>query len=398
MRLIPSDPDVQTIYSRIDNGDINLQPDFQRGEVWTDFKKRRLIDSILRDWHVPPIHVVEVKETAKLEVLDGQQRLVAIRDFIKEVFVVDGQTEPYNKAIFSLHGKKYNELPSEWRRRFDQFTIRIFKITDYEPSEPGELFFRLNQPTNLTSAETRNAFFGPARQQIKELVDYFVSCGLGNTALGFSNSRMAYHDVMAKVCYTIEINTLLKSVSAANLSTKFRSQESFSEMAIERARSAVQALGLATIDFMPFVRFNKATLFSWLCFIIEAQGPEISPIDPDLLGKYILFFEILRNRSKRIKNQQELFVEYKLGLLDERLLNIFNDKASSRVSNVASVTNRDIILWIFLFRFLEYRGDKLGFDNSRTKIIAEFDSIPEDIEPDILIDEIIDRYSWGETL
>ena len=59
MRLLPSDPDVETIVGRIKNGDIDLQPEFQRGEVWSKLKKQRLIDSILRDWHVPPIHVIE---------------------------------------------------------------------------------------------------------------------------------------------------------------------------------------------------------------------------------------------------------------------------------------------------------------------------------------------------
>lgn len=39
MRLLPSDPDIQTIVARIKGGDINLQPDFQRGEVWGSPKK-----------------------------------------------------------------------------------------------------------------------------------------------------------------------------------------------------------------------------------------------------------------------------------------------------------------------------------------------------------------------
>jgi uncharacterized protein with ParB-like and HNH nuclease domain len=71
MRLLPSDPDVATIVARIEKNDINLQPEFQRGEVWSTSKKQKLIDSILRDWHVPPIHVIEVKGSGQQEVLDG---------------------------------------------------------------------------------------------------------------------------------------------------------------------------------------------------------------------------------------------------------------------------------------------------------------------------------------
>ena len=58
MRLTPSDPDIQTLILRIQSNQIDLQPDFQRGEVWPTPKKQRLVDSILRDWHIPPIHVI----------------------------------------------------------------------------------------------------------------------------------------------------------------------------------------------------------------------------------------------------------------------------------------------------------------------------------------------------
>jgi hypothetical protein len=52
----------------------------------------------------------------------------------------------------------------------------------------------LNQPTSLTGAEQRNAFFGPVRAQIKEFVEALEKMGLGKEFLAFSNSKMAYHD------------------------------------------------------------------------------------------------------------------------------------------------------------------------------------------------------------
>src|SRR5580693_1376269 len=110
MRLIPSDPDVETIVGRIGSGDIDLQPEFQRGEVWTRLKKQRLIDSILRDWHVPPIHVIENPNTRKQEVLDGQQRLVSIRDFVHGEFPVDGTLEAHDDEILALNSLRYAQL------------------------------------------------------------------------------------------------------------------------------------------------------------------------------------------------------------------------------------------------------------------------------------------------
>ncbi|HCM1361738.1 TPA: DUF262 domain-containing protein, partial [Vibrio parahaemolyticus] len=74
MHIKTSDPDVFSIVNRIKRGLIDLQPDFQRGEVWNPLKKQRLIDSILRGWHIPPIHLISSPSTDKIEVLDGQQR------------------------------------------------------------------------------------------------------------------------------------------------------------------------------------------------------------------------------------------------------------------------------------------------------------------------------------
>ena len=42
-----ADPDFFTLVRRINNGTINLQPDFQRGYVWDNHKASKLIESIL---------------------------------------------------------------------------------------------------------------------------------------------------------------------------------------------------------------------------------------------------------------------------------------------------------------------------------------------------------------
>ena len=197
MRFEAKDPDLSTIVSRIGRGTIDLQPDFQRGEVWTKVKKQRLIDSILRRWHVPPVHLV-AKGGGRFDVLDGQQRLTAVRDFISGGFTIDGRIEPRDAHLEALHGLRYSQLPEGVREEFDTYAIRIFELHDFAPEEPYELFFRLNQPTSLTEAEKRNAFVGGARNQVKELVAWAVDAGMTQERVGFSNARMSYDDVVSR--------------------------------------------------------------------------------------------------------------------------------------------------------------------------------------------------------
>merc|ERR1711964_771937 len=86
------------------------------------------------------------------EVLDGQQRLNSIRSFIDDEFPVDGQMAPQDKFILSLDGMVFSELPQDIKSRFLMRSIRVHYLSDYRKDEPYELFFRLNQGSNLTPA------------------------------------------------------------------------------------------------------------------------------------------------------------------------------------------------------------------------------------------------------
>src|SRR5579864_1019074 len=64
-----------------------LNPDYQREEVWTKAQKQLLIDSLLFDIDIPKMYYREVdKDSYEYEVVDGQQRLRAIFDFMDDKF------------------------------------------------------------------------------------------------------------------------------------------------------------------------------------------------------------------------------------------------------------------------------------------------------------------------
>ena len=189
MKMNPWEPDLRTVVERIDNDDIDLQPEFQRQEIWSPSKKKKLIDTILRGWSIPPVFLV-VRNDGRMDVLDGQQRLAAIRDFVQNAFSIDGRITPLDQHIAELHGKYYRSLDAADKRLLDQYTLRCFRITDYLPDEPSELFYRLNQPSMLTAGEQRNAFYGPAREQLKNLVAEFEAGDNSKKTIGFSNARL----------------------------------------------------------------------------------------------------------------------------------------------------------------------------------------------------------------
>lgn len=349
MRLIAWDPDVETVVSRIEAKVLDLQPEFQRGEVWSKAKKQRLVDSILRDWHVPPLHVVENPTTKVQEVLDGQQRLASIRDFVRGEFEVDGFVTPSDPGIERLHGLKYRDLPTDAKGQFDRFSLRVYRIVDFKSTEPAELFLRLNQPTNLTTAEQRNAFFGPVRQQIKELVDYLPTQGLDKDVLGFSNARMAYDDVLCRVALTLERRSLASKISSSDLVELYRSDKPLAHQTAESLRGALALLGAAGRKTSLRPRFNKATLYSWLLFLVRGTSSDLD-FGESTVAAFMAFFENQQMASKLGFSSSDPERWGKLPA--EWLLQCYADRAASRVADVSSVVLRDVVLWLAFSGFI----------------------------------------------
>lgn len=354
MRFIPAEPDIATVSNRIREGDIDLQPDFQRGEVWPTAKQQKLIDTILRSWVVPPVLLISAGQGRQQQVLDGQQRLASIQNFIEDKFPVDGTIEPIDPVIVRLGGLRYSELPSDIQKALMRTPVRMYEITEYRPEEPAEIFFRMNQPTALTPAEKRNAFHGPVRDQIKSLVE---SSNAEHSVLGLVNNRMAYDDIYARLACTLEYATMWKKVTAAGVNTMYRRSQPISENCIDVIRRAIYvaesvAKDLSTSGALS-VKLNKATLYSWLLFFCRLR--EDVPLKE--VSKFLVHFENVRlDLAKWSGSKERVFDSSGRAFYHTTpFLRIYSDRASSRVADVSSVILRDFILWSC---FKEY------FDNS----------------------------------
>lgn len=344
--------DISTLIDKIDRGEIDLQPNFQRGQVWPDSKKRRLIDTILRQWYVPAIHLVVHDQLDKEEVLDGQQRLRAIIAFMNDEFAVDGTIEPTDATITNLDGVRYSDLPSEIKSRFKRFTIRTIRLRDYEPDEPGELFFRLNQLTALTAAEQRNALIGRPRNQIRRLAS-ILERRLTGYSIGFSNARLNYDDTLSRLATTLEGDGLKGKLTSTMLEHRYRQDQGFQKSTLTSIDNAIGMLVEAVKNGQSNIRLNKASLFSWLYFIIDHKWTQDE-------GSHRFFFDFFRSfeEARASSSTPHLPLPVRRGLLLRKLVDtrpcresiaIFNDRSSSRVNDTASVLLRDLTLNVCCF-------------------------------------------------
>lgn len=395
MKIKATDPDLSTIYSRIKDESLDLQPDFQRAEVWRTPKKKLLIDTILRDWQVPLVHVILNEDSMVQEVLDGQQRLSAIRDFIDDKFRVDGRIEPFDDDLYALNGMLYSQLPSKVRNRFDRYAIRVFEILEYNQGEPGELFNRLNESLKLTSAEKRNAYVGELRAQIKTLVDELEINNIDRKFLGFSNQRMAYHDLFIKLCYMLESGSVIASYTEKQLNDRAREDRPFEENVINAVTFSINVIGAAKErldESEKVIHVTKASINSWLFFI--AHQKLITPnLDDSVLIETFVNFEADRAfyRSTNKVPRRHFSLGYDVVI---ELFSLFGTRSTSRVTTASSLVIRDIIISLFFYMYNANSLDK--FDRPKRLMIKKLVSAlsTNDQTTIALIEEFADDVVW----
>lgn len=399
MKIKATDPDLSTIYSRIKDNSLDLQPDFQRAEVWRVPKKKLLIDTILRDWQVPPVHVILNDDSMVQEVLDGQQRLSAIRDFIDNKFRVDGRIEPFDDDLFELNGLLYSQLPSKVRNRFDRYAIRVFEILDYNQGEPGELFNRLNESLKLTSAEKRNAYVGALRTQIKKLVDKLEIYNIDKRFLGFSNQRMAYHDLFIKLCYMLEAGSVIASYTEKQLNDRAREDKPFASEVINSVNVAIQIIGAAKEELETsgkIIHVTKASINSWIFFIAFQQMTSPRFNEASLVAAFVSFEtdrSYYRSMNKAPRKTYSLGYE-----VVNELFSIFGSRSTSRVTTASSLVIRDSIISLF---FYMHESDSLScFETSKRALIRKLVAVLSQSEAPIVasIEEFADDVVWAAAL
>ena len=102
----PADPTVKDLYDRFKEGDLILQPDFQRYFVWDRTKSSRLIESVILDVPLPIVYLAE-EQDGREEVIDGQQRLTTI-----SLLLQPNRTAP---ASFAARMRRAGEMPRDRR-------------------------------------------------------------------------------------------------------------------------------------------------------------------------------------------------------------------------------------------------------------------------------------------
>lgn len=186
-------------------GEVIINPDYQRYFRWTNIQKSRLIESILLGIPIPPIFVSQ-RSDGKWEVIDGLQRISTVLQFMGSLVNFEKQKYPRlilekTKLLPSLENIVWEkeaddadllELPPETKLFFKRSSVTVEIIKkESDPNSKYELFQRLNTlGSSLSDQEVRNCLLIMIKRPmyewlkvISENTDYLSSIGISERGL-----------------------------------------------------------------------------------------------------------------------------------------------------------------------------------------------------------------------
>lgn len=164
--------------------ELEISPKYQRNSVWNEKAKAYLIDTIVRGLPIPPIFLrqkvdITTKSTNR-EIIDGQQRIRAILEYIVE------ENFSIKKAHNKMYGgKKYSDLDEDTQEAILEYEILAEVVTEKDESSIYDMFARLNSNNYvLNKQEIRNSkYWGDFKVLIYRLTSQYREFFLDNSIL-----------------------------------------------------------------------------------------------------------------------------------------------------------------------------------------------------------------------
>lgn len=123
---------------------LEIRPDFQRRQVWSKTAKIMLIDTIIRNIPMPKLYLetrIDDESTFRV-VIDGQQRITAIIEYLEGVF-----TMPKDYEMEAWAGKKFVDLEQDEKNRFLNYELNMNNLANPSEQEVRDLYSRVNKYT-----------------------------------------------------------------------------------------------------------------------------------------------------------------------------------------------------------------------------------------------------------
>ena len=180
---------IRDLWRMQDRSQLTPPREFQRGPKWSSTQKKLYIDSLLRGYPSPafyfhcnePDAIIRRDTRLAFGVVDGQQRLNAIREFVTEQWALlkSPETKPGGSKHFPVEtvhdpepewcGLRFSRFSDDLKRRFVYLTLPVIVVKTTDLTVVRDLFIRLQAGTALSAQERRDAWPGEFPEYVKRL-------------------------------------------------------------------------------------------------------------------------------------------------------------------------------------------------------------------------------------
>lgn len=350
-KVIPMD----VIIRRLKQNSIQLSPSFQRKEVWNATRKSRLIESLMLNIPLPMFYVA-ADEDGNWEVVDGLQRLSAIRDFL----IGDKHGVMLKLSNLEFLGEKFDgktfkviENDIKEQKLVNGIYEAEMRFTVINPGTPEavkrNIFKRINTGgMPLTPQEIRQALYeGASSRLLQDLLQSEVF----RNAIGkkIDDSRMGGSELILRlIAFMIMDKNEYKLGMDTWLSNTMRIINCYPDTTEKQLRKIFQKnpipnLKIKTIDDIKekfFLAMQRSIeLFDGHAFRKSLPGDDRkSPINKSLFEAWgVVLSELSFDEYELLKNRKDILLQEYAGLFQKL---DFNNAISRHSSTPKGITDR----------------------------------------------------------
>ena len=215
MNYVNTEWTIGSLISSYEKEQLNLNPPYQRHDIWTPIAKKRLIDSIKIGYPLPSFFLHR-KEDGKYDVVDGQQRTRTLLGYIKGLF------PDINKKFFK------DSDPS----LIIDYRISVVIIETEAEESIEDFYYRVNNyGSKLNRQETLKAQYSGSffLKLVEELAESNEFIGLGLFTAS-ATSRMIDIDFISELVAQVKYGVTDKKHYVDRLYEVIASEEEFNEL------------------------------------------------------------------------------------------------------------------------------------------------------------------------
>lgn len=222
---------IQTLLNQIRNINkpegVDLQPEYQRGYIWSNDFKDKLLYSIIRRYPIGNVSLrVRTERNCKgamQEVVDGQQRLTTIYKFVENDYIIQSDVsrqiieyiveymgQDTDTALLKLEKRLHNkgkislsfkQLPQAIQNNILAYNISITNIANASDDEIAEYFRYLQNQERLRAGEIINSVPETELDKYLKMID---DIELLLDKLSFANKRKQFDRVFYSILGLID--------------------------------------------------------------------------------------------------------------------------------------------------------------------------------------------------